>query len=81
LSWNDDDRDMPLEADIEAFGGDEAEELSCPACGAMVVEDTPKCPHCGEWITPIEAGGAFSKRWWLVVAILLMLLAMWRFVF
>jgi len=48
-----------------------------------VTEDTQKCPHCGDWITAVEAGNASplrARRWVLIGAVLLMLLAMWRFI-
>lgn len=80
MSWNDDDRDMPLAQDVDEFGGDSPAELECPSCGASVIEDTSKCPVCGDWITPTEPRGAFSKKWWLAIAVLLMLFAMLRFI-
>jgi endogenous inhibitor of DNA gyrase (YacG/DUF329 family) len=75
------DRDLPLPQDIDS--GDDLPEMMCPACGGVVTEDTQKCPHCGDWITAAEAGSASplrSRRWMLIAAVLLMLLAMWRFV-
>lgn len=80
MAW-DDDPDLPLPEDMDKFGDDEPAELECPSCGAPVLEDTQKCPACGDWITPSHPSGAFSKKWWLALAILLMLLAMWRFIF
>lgn len=80
MAWDDDDRDLPLPQDVEDFGDDEDAEMECPACGAGVVEDAQKCPVCGDWITPVEPGQVFSKKWWLVIAVLIMLYAMFRFV-
>jgi len=42
----DDDLDPegPSAADLERFGGDEAD---CPACGASVYHDMTMCPACG----------------------------------
>ncbi len=80
MSWNHDDRDMPLSQDVDEFGSDEPAELVCPSCGASVIEDTAKCPVCGDWITPTEPHGAFSKKWWFAIAVLLMLYAMFRFI-
>ncbi len=38
---------------------DTSEELACPGCGASVYEETQKCPHCGDWITPHAAAARF----------------------
>ncbi|MCB9857464.1 MAG: hypothetical protein H6818_17420 [Phycisphaerales bacterium] len=79
MAW-DDDNDLPLPQDIDAGYDDDLEEMECPSCGARVVEDAQKCPACGDWITPVEPRGAFSKKWWLAIAVLLMLYAMVRFI-
>jgi len=76
------DRDLPQAQDLDSRD-DDLPEMMCPACGGDVTEDTQKCPHCGDWITAVEAreGSSLrSRRWVLVVAVLLMLLAMWRFI-
>ncbi len=78
---DDSDRDLPQAADLDS--DDDLPEMMCPACGGGVTEDTQKCPHCGDWITAVEASEGTplrSRRWVLIVAVLLMLLAMWRFV-
>ncbi len=75
------DKDLPQAADLDS--SDDLPEMVCPICGGGVTEDTQKCPHCGDWITAVEAGDASplrSRRWLLIVAVLLMLLAMWRFI-
>lgn len=61
-------------------GDDDLPEMQCPSCGRAVVEDTQKCPHCGDWITPVDSTSGGLKRWLFVVAVLLMMLAMLRFV-
>jgi ribosomal protein S27AE len=56
----DDDADLDLDLD-----DDDVELLTCPACGKDVYEDTEKCPHCGDWITPLAAHGRLPGwvRW------------------
>jgi predicted nucleic acid-binding Zn ribbon protein len=54
-------------------------EMVCPSCGGRVVEDTQQCPHCGDWITPLDGERRGPKRWIFVIAVLLMLLAMLRY--
>lgn len=80
MDWDDSNNDLPLREDIDGAHGDEPAEMECPSCGAQVSEDSAKCPVCGDWITPIEPSGAFSKKWWLAVAVLLMLYAMFTFI-
>jgi len=53
---------------------DDLPEMTCPSCRASVTEDTQKCPHCGDWITPVE-GSTKGKRFVFVIAVVLMLAA------
>jgi len=48
----DDDDDIPSE-DV----ADEA-TICCPACGMEIYEDSPQCPHCGEYVT------SSTSRFW-----------------
>lgn len=82
----DDDPNAPQARDLDDDDSWDAnhaadQDMECPQCHRRVHEDANKCPHCGEWITPVEPSGAFSKKWWLVIAVLLMLVAMGRFAF
>ncbi|MBN1491930.1 MAG: hypothetical protein JXA69_18605 [Phycisphaerae bacterium] len=75
-SW--DDEAWSDEADDEGLGTDESDveayTLPCPACGAMVYEDADKCPHCGEWITPVGEAARRSRTWrWPLLVVLLIL--------
>jgi len=80
MTW-DDDSDLPLPENMDEFGDEAPADMASPSFGAAVTEEANKCPACGDWITPAHPVGAFSKKWWLAVAVLLMLLAMWRFIF
>ncbi|HVP10447.1 MAG TPA: hypothetical protein VMV94_04570 [Phycisphaerae bacterium] len=72
-----DDKDSPLAGDLdeedEALG-----EMICPSCRGIVTEDTQKCPHCGDWITPEHASRHGWRRWVFVAAVLLTLWALLR---
>jgi len=76
----DDDRDLPLEQDMDDGEDDALPEMICPHCYGDVTEDTQKCPHCGDWITPTDPSKRRRGRWLFVVAVLLMLYAMFRYV-
>ncbi len=71
MPWNDE----PDEEWVEDEAEDSDEDLlSCPSCRKSVHEDTQQCPHCGDWITPVELSGR-AKNWlWKSVAILLIVL-------
>ncbi|MFH1418199.1 MAG: zinc ribbon domain-containing protein [Planctomycetota bacterium] len=77
---SDEDGDLPQEQDL---GGDSADlgEMVCPSCGANVTEDTQKCPHCGDWITPEYPSRHNWRRWVFVAVVLLMLCAILRWTF
>lgn len=55
-------------------------DMACPSCRRPVTVETQKCPHCGDWITPVYPSSGRSRRWVFVVAVILMLLAMARFI-
>jgi uncharacterized paraquat-inducible protein A len=70
------DEDL-FDEDIEDadFGDDDADAdlMTCPNCRAEVHEDTQKCPHCGDWITP-QYPGELRKRWiWTAAAVLVVI--------
>jgi len=72
--WSDED-----ESD-EDFD-EEPDEVPCPACGRTVYEDAPKCPHCGEWITPGSGAERRSRTWFwpiIVVVLILLILVAWH---
>ncbi|MBI5764899.1 MAG: hypothetical protein HZA51_15390 [Planctomycetes bacterium] len=60
--------------DMHRFGGDDPPEMMCPQCRGVVTEDTPKCPHCGEWITPVDPEHAGPRKLIYILAALVMLL-------
>ena len=50
---------------------DEASEtVTCPACGATIYEDTPRCPICGEYITFSTRPFSGKPIWWTVLGLL-----------
>ena len=65
--WNQTDRD---DADFDDES-DDVETLACPACGEQIYEDAQQCPHCGDWIIPVDARGRSLRLIWIVAALLL----------
>ena len=62
--------DQEWEAEFGEFQDAEPELLPCPSCGVEVYEETQRCPHCGEWITPLAASARSRSRLWIIAAIL-----------
>ena len=72
VDYDDDDRDAPLESDLEGSDDDhDDDDMVCPACGKGVAVDTPKCPHCGDWIRPVtQTGGMYSRKTKIIVLLM-----------
>lgn len=58
---------------------DEEPTVPCPQCGHEVHEDSPRCPHCENWISDEDAP-AGRKPWWLLIGVALCLYAVWRWI-
>ena len=54
---------------------DEAGELWCPLCGAVIHAEASRCPKCGEYMTPglPPAGPGLSRKSKFVYGILVLL--------
>jgi hypothetical protein len=48
----------------------EGDLLPCPCCGAMVYDDSERCPHCGDWIMPLASTARGKSRVWILAAVL-----------
>lgn len=53
---------------------DDLPEMMCPECRRAVTEDTQQCPHCGDWITPVDPAQGGWRRGIFLLAIVVMLL-------
>ncbi len=64
----------------DADGGDDGDWddddpplIRCPACGADILEMSPRCPECGHYRSD-EDGDSAPRRHWLVIFIAMLLL-------
>ncbi len=74
--WGDDADDVS-DADLAAADDDSADDaFVCPACHGPVHEETVKCPHCGDWITPVERSASRRGTVILIIVVLMVILAL-----
>ena len=81
-----DDRDPDEEEDVadDSIDADlfddeydespEYDEVPCPSCGALISEEAPKCPHCGDWVIERSEASRRSATWFWPILIVLMIL-------
>jgi uncharacterized paraquat-inducible protein A len=66
----------------DAGGGDDSIDVEpCPACGRSMAGESPRCPHCGEWITTRSAPRSPVRHalTWLVAIVLIgIIVLLWR---
>lgn len=55
---------------VEDDTGDD-DLMVCPSCHGAVHEETQQCPHCLDWITPVDASSNTRPLWWIVVVVML----------
>jgi hypothetical protein len=66
----------------EDWGDEDGEDgeptIPCPYCREEMFEDSPRCPHCGQYISEEDAS-AGQKPWWIIVGVVLCLIviAIW----
>ena len=80
---NDDDQfddDDEFDDDLAENDREGNDEIPCPNCGKPVYEDAPRCPHCGQYTSDVDAP-ARMKPLWIVIGTLACLYAITRWVF
>ena len=50
--------------------------VPCPYCRREIFEDSPRCPHCGQYISKEDAPPG-RRPWWIILGVLLCLLVTW----
>ena len=70
-SWDDDNEDS-----------EDSATIPCPNCGQEFYEDSPRCPHCGQYISAEDAPPR-RMPWWIVLGVVLCLcvIALWIIAF
>ena len=75
--WDDDDEPQGMDCSGGSYApeGDEAGELWCPKCSAVMYADATRCPSCEEYVTP-GAKPTKGLPWWVWVGLIVVLAAM-----
>jgi len=47
---------------------DDAGTFPCPNCGGDIYDDSPRCPKCGDYVTP---GSKSRLPWWIWAGLVL----------
>ena len=70
--------DDPWEDD-ELDPDDGEDTIPCPYCRRLIYHDSPRCPHCENYLTDEEAAPT-RKPWWIVLGVVLCLYLVYRWI-
>jgi hypothetical protein len=66
--------------DDESDDGDDSEfepTVLCPYCREEMLEDSPQCPSCGQYISAEDQPGPRQPLWVIATALLCLAIALW----
>jgi hypothetical protein len=75
--WN--EEEWEIDDSDDGVDGETEPTIPCPYCRREIHEDSPRCPHCGQYISEEDAPPT-RKPWWIIVGVLLGLLGIWLWV-
>jgi|688.fasta_scaffold48932_6 hypothetical protein len=77
-AWDDDDDDA-WDDDDEAPDDDSDAEptVPCPYCREEILEEAPRCPACGNFISAEDHAGPGKPAWVIVTALICLGMAIW----
>jgi hypothetical protein len=58
-----------IDEDFDPPNDDDEPTVPCPYCRRQILEDTPRCPFCENYISA-EDVPASPKPWWLIIGFL-----------
>jgi hypothetical protein len=58
---------------------EEEPTVPCPYCREEIHEDSPRCPHCGNYVSQEDAP-AGRRPWWLIIGVAACLYAVYRWI-
>lgn len=75
-AYRDDDED-DWDEDDPAFDDDDEPTIPCPSCRREILEDTPRCPYCEQYLSAEDGGGSHRPTWIVLTALVCLGLAVW----
>lgn len=70
--WDDGEADIGDDQD-----SDDEPTVPCPACRREILEDSPRCPHCGRYLSAEDHVGPGKPPWVIVTALVCLAAALW----
>jgi uncharacterized protein (DUF983 family) len=67
MTWTPDEDWEPDAEDEQA--ADDGGTVACPYCRREIHEDSPRCPHCGNYISAEDAPPNRKPAWIVVTAV------------
>jgi uncharacterized paraquat-inducible protein A len=68
--WNDDDGHHDESYDDVDWDDDETSETTaCSECGEAFYEDSPRCPHCGAYVTVDTNPWSGRSLFWILLGL------------
>ena len=64
---------------IDLMTDDDEPTIPCPYCRREIHEDSPRCPHCENYISQEDAPPA-RKPWWMIIGALLCAYIIYRWI-
>lgn len=67
--------------DEEDWDGSDEDEptVPCPYCKREILEDSPRCPYCENYISAEDTPPA-RKPWWLILGVIVCLYVVYRWI-
>ena len=75
--WEDDredERDDDSENDTDS---DDEPTIPCPYCRREILEDSPRCPFCEQYISAEDSPGPRKPLWVVATALICLATALW----
>ncbi len=79
-AYRDLDEDEDWGQDDDTDVGDDSDDepvVPCPSCGRDILEDTPRCPYCEQYISAEEHAVPGKPTWVIVTAVVCLAVALW----
>jgi hypothetical protein len=76
--WED-DSDLDSDADFDGADDDSDDEVTvpCPFCKRQILEDTPRCPYCEQYLSEQDFARGSKPLWVIVTAVVCLVAAIW----